>query len=270
MQNTLTVVIGASGKTGRRVVARLTGAGHAVRAVSRRSEPAFEWGDQSTWPAALRGASHAYITYAPDLAAAGAPEAITAFVACAQQAGVQRLVLLSGRGESGAQRCEQIIAGSGLQYAIVRASWFAQNFNEGYLLDSVRNGMIAMPAGEVAEPFVDVEDIADVAFAALTEDGHDGQIYEVTGPRLLTFAQAAAEISAAAGRTVDYLPITSAQFHAALVPTVGPDYADMLTKLCEEVFDGRNASPGDGVAKALARQPRDFADYCRTAAEAWK
>lgn len=264
------LVIGATGKTGRRVAARLTEQGHEVRGASRRSAPPFDWTDPSTWPDALRGVSRVYVTYVPDLAADGAPEIISGFTARAAEAGVERLVLLSGRGEAGARRSEQIVQDSGLDHTIVRASWFNQNFDEGQLLEGVRGGIIALPAGDVAEPFVDADDIADVAVAALTEDRHSGAVYEVTGPRLLTFAQAAAEISAAAGRPVAYLPVSSAQFHAALLPAVGREQADLLTNLCAEVFDGRNAALTDGVAKALGRPPRDFADYCRAAAGAWR
>lgn len=270
MQKPLFLVIGATGKTGRRVASRLIEDGHAVRGVSRRSEQPFSWDDVATWPAALHGVSRAYVTYVPDLAAPGAPAAIAEFTACAAEAGVQRLVLLSGRGEAGAQRCEAIVRDCGLEYTIIRASWFAQNFDEGLLHDAVLSGMIAMPAGNVTEPFVDVDDVADIAVAALTDDRHAGETYEVTGPRLLTFADAAAEISAAAGREVSYLPVTSEQFHAALLATAGADTADLLTNLCEEVFDGRNASIGDGVLKVLGREPRDFADYCRATAGAWR
>ncbi len=89
-----------------------------------------------------------------------------------------------------------------------------QNFTEGYLLDPVREGVIALPAGDVAEPFVDVDDIADVAVAALTEDGHTGRLYELTGPRLLTFAEVAAELSKATGRDIVYVPLGIEEYAA--------------------------------------------------------
>ncbi|WP_238012528.1 NmrA family transcriptional regulator [Dactylosporangium sp. AC04546] len=253
------LVIGATGKTGRRVAQRLAEAGVAVRGVSR---PVFDWERRETWAPALTGVSAAYVTYSPDLAAPGAAEAVEAFVKTATDAGVDRLVLLSGRGEAGAERCEQLMRASDV---VLRASWFNQNFSEGHLLDSVLSGVIALPAGEVAEPFTDVDDIADVAVAALTEDRHAGRLYELTGPRLLTFADAAAEIAEASGRDVAYVSLPAADFHAALVPTLGPALADLLTALCEEVFDGRNASLTDGVQEALGRAPRDFADFCAAA-----
>ncbi len=113
-------------------------------------------------------------------------------------------MLLSGRGEEEAQRCERIVLDTNPAWTIVRASWFNQNFSEGFFVDPLRDGVLALPAGDVGEPFIDAEDIADVAVAALTEAGHEGQIYEVTGPRLMTFAEAVDEIARAAGRELRY------------------------------------------------------------------
>ncbi|NUP46977.1 MAG: NAD(P)H-binding protein [Catenulispora sp.] len=269
----LTLVLGASGKTGRRVAERLTAAGVAVRRGSRTASPAFDWEDPATWPAALDGVTSVYVSFFPDLAVPGAPEAVAAFGEQARQAGVRRLVLLSGRGEVEAQRAEKVIAETGLEWTVVRASWFAQNFSEGAFLDSVLSGEVALPVGDVGEPFVDAEDIADVAVAALTEDGHRGQVYEVTGPRLLTFAEAVAEIARASGREITFAPIPLNAFTGYLAEAGEPqEVIDMLSYLFTEVLDGRNAHIGDGVSRALGRAPRDFADYAAAAAEngAWK
>ncbi|WP_136658246.1 NmrA family NAD(P)-binding protein [Nitratireductor sp. XY-223] len=260
------LVIGATGKTGRRIAQKLEDAGHTVRHGSRNAAIPFDWEDPAGWPAALEGVSAAYVSYFPDLAVPQAPAAITQLTAIAKEAGVTRLVLLSGRGEANARRCEEIVRDSGIDFTLVRASWFFQNFDEGQLLGSVLGGTIAMPAGNIREPFIDIEDIADVAVAALTEARHGGQLYEVTGPRLLSFADVAAEISKASGRTVNYLPVTLEQFHAALSDEAGPQMADMLTALCREVFDGRNESLSDGVRRALGREPHDFSVFCRDAA----
>ncbi|MGK4007073.1 NmrA family NAD(P)-binding protein [Sorangium sp. So ce1036] len=266
MRSDPVLVIGSTGKTGRRIVRRLAEQGYPVTGVSRRSDPPFVWEDPSTWRRALEGIHSVYISYFPDLAAPGATAAIEALTSTAVDAGVTRLVLLSGRGEANAERCERIVRASGASFTLLRASWFSQNFTEGHLLESVHQGVIALPAGDVHEPFVDVDDIADVAVAALTDDRHAGRLYELTGPRLLTFGQAAAEISAAARRKVDYVALSPDAFRTALTEAVGPDYADLLTNLCVEVFDGRNASLGSGVLDALGRQPRDFGDFCRAAA----
>ena len=103
--------------------------------------------------------------------------------------GVEHLVLLSGRGEHHARLGEDVVRNSGLSFTIVRAAWFAQNFSEGYLRDPILAGILPMPGGMIAEPIIDIDDIADVVVAALTEDGHVGELYEVTGPRLMTFAE---------------------------------------------------------------------------------
>jgi len=180
---------------------------------------------------------------------------------------VRRLVLLSGRGAVEAQACEKALTESGADTTILRASWFAQNFSEGMLLDATRSGTIIMPARDVGEPFVDVEDIADVATAALTQDGHHGRIYELTGPRALTFEQVAAEITSATGQLVRFVPVPGDAFHAGMLEAGVPaDEAEIVSFLFREVLDGRNAEPQDGVRRALGRAPRDFGEYARTTA----
>ncbi|MEJ2394794.1 MAG: NAD(P)H-binding protein [Candidatus Thiodiazotropha sp.] len=272
MQQAPILVIGSTGKSGRRIAEKLVASGYPVRHGSRQSTTPFDWERPETWSAALAGVSAVYVSYFPDLAFPGAAEKIEALTRSAAAAGVDRLVLLSGRGEFHAQRCEEIVRHSGLAYTLVRAAWFAQNFSEGYLRDPVLDGMIALPAGDVREPIVDVDDIADVAVAALTEEGHAGQLYEVTGPRLLSFAQAAEELSQAMGQEISYHPITLDEFHAAMLEIGGQIVADVFTDICREVLDGRNASLGDGVQRALGREPRDFSDFCHSAkvAGAWR
>jgi uncharacterized protein YbjT (DUF2867 family) len=180
---------------------------------------------------------------------------------------VERLVLLSGRGEAEAERCERTVQASGMAWTILRASWFAQNFSEGFFRELVLAGEVALPAGLVAEPFVDADDIADVAVAALTEGGHAGQLYELTGPRLLTFAKAVATIAGATGRPVRYVPIPVEAFVAALTSQQVPAEAIALLRyLFTVVLDGRNAVLADGVRRALDREPHDFAAFARGAA----
>jgi uncharacterized protein YbjT (DUF2867 family) len=263
------VVLGATGKTGRRVVERLAARGVPVRAAGRSSQPPFDWEAPATWAPALQGAGPVYVTYYPDLAAPSAPDAIRALAGAAVSSGVPRLVLLSGRGEPEAQRCEQIVRESGTAWTLVRAAWFAQNFSESYLLEGILAGSVTLPAGDVGEPFVDADDIADVAVAALTEERHAGQLYEVTGPRLLTFAQAVAEIGRATGREIRYARVSPQAYAAAMKEAGLPqDVVDLVTYLFTEVLDGRNQSIADGVARALGRPARDFADYARAAAAA--
>jgi uncharacterized protein YbjT (DUF2867 family) len=261
------LVVGGTGKTGRRVADRLRARGVHARVGSRSGDTRFDWDVPASWEPALRGASAAYITYYPDLAAPGAGEAIEAFCERALDAGVDRLVLLSGRGEEEAQRCEQIVQKTGDRWTIVRASWFCQNFDEGAFVDLVRSGEVALPAGDVPEPFVDAEDIADVAAAALTEDGHAGQLYEVTGRRLVTFAEAVEEIGRVAGRPVRYVEVPMDVFASGMLDAGVPDdLVGFLQYLFGEVLDGRNAHLTDGVQRALGRPPRDFTDYVTTTA----
>jgi uncharacterized protein YbjT (DUF2867 family) len=266
MSNPTTLVIGGTGKTGRRVAERLQARGVAVRAASRSSEIPFDWHDVATWEPALRGASAAYISYFPDLAAPGAADAIGALSAVAMRSGVRRLVLLSGRGEAEAQRAERALQESDADWTIVRCSWFAQNFSEGAFAVSIAAGELALPVDSIGEPFVDADDIADVAAAALSEDGHVGRLYELTGPRLLTFAQAVEEIAAAAGRPVRFERIALEEFAGAMTGLgVSDEEVDLLRFLFTEVLDGRNARVTDGVQRALGREPTDFAEYARRA-----
>jgi uncharacterized protein YbjT (DUF2867 family) len=263
----LTVVLGGTGRTGRRVVERLRARDLPVRVGSRAGDPPFDWNDRATWAPALEGAASAYVTYVPDLAVPGAPETVGTLAELAVARGVRRLVLLSGRGEAEAERAERAVAAAGAEWTVLRSSWFDQNFSESFLLEPVLAGEVALPVDRVTEPFVDVEDIADVAVAALTEDGHAGQVYELTGPRLLRFEEAVEEISRASGRSIRFVPLSAERFASALADEGLPDDAVwLLTYLFAEVLDGRNARLGDGVQRALGREPRDFADFARRTA----
>jgi uncharacterized protein YbjT (DUF2867 family) len=238
-----------------------------TRLGSRSGSPAFDWADESSWSAVLDGVGAAYLVYYPDLVAPGAVDTIRRFAKVAVSSGVRRLVLLSGRGEEEAQRAEQAVIESGADWTIVRCAFFAQNFSEKGFEEFVRAGTVALPAPEVGEPFVDADDIADVVVAALTEDGHSGQLYELTGPRLLTFAESVAEIAAAAGRDIDYLTISTEEFIAGLVEQGIPEEeATVFAEIFGTVLDGRNAYLTNGVQRALGRPPRDFTEYARAAA----
>lgn len=271
MSNTLhepILVIGGKGKVGRRVADRLTSRGIDVRIGSRSANPCFDWNDRKTWGAAIDGVQAAYIAYYPDLALPGADEAIRAFTSLAVQKGLKRLVLLSGRGEDEAQRAEQVLMASGADWTIVRPSWFAQNFSENFFLDGILAGEVVFPRDGVLEPFIDADDIADVVVAALTDDRHIGQLYELTGPLMLTFREAIAEIAAAAGRDIRYIPVSVEDYAAELrKQDIPAEFVELLERLTREVLDGRNTYVTDGVQKALGRAPRVFSDYVRATAE---
>lgn len=267
------LVLGGTGKIGRRVAERLSAKGFPVRIGSRSATPSFDWNNESTWRESLRGITAVYISYSPDLAIPGAADAIRAFMSLAATSGIERAVLLSGRGEAEAQLCERIVQESGVPNTIVRASWFNQNFSEGAFVDMVLAGEIALPAGDTPEPFVDADDIADVAVAALTEAGHEGEVYEVTGPDLLTFADIARELSAATGRRIAFTQIPHDAFVDGATAAGAPsDVIWMLDYLFATVLDGRNAHLTDGIERALGRAPKSFAAYARevAATEAWR
>ncbi|QDG75504.1 NAD(P)H-binding protein [Labrenzia sp. PHM005] len=271
MQDKTILVIGATGKTGSRIAKSLEDKGISVRRGSRSAPVPFDWEQPQTWGPALQGVSAAYVSYFPDIAVPGAVEQVEAFTKTAKDAGVEKLVLLTGRGEHHAERAEEVVRRSGLAFTIVRAAWFAQNYSEGALFEPVMAGVLPMPGGDIREPIVDVDDIAAVAVAALTEDGHDGELYEVTGPRLMSFADMAQELSSAIGRTVQHLPISFEKFHAEVARSSGEMIAGVITEIARETLDGRNAHLTDGVQRALGRPPKDFTDYARDAARsgAW-
>ncbi|RPF25355.1 uncharacterized protein YbjT (DUF2867 family) [Streptomyces sp. Ag109_G2-6] len=258
-----TLVIGGHGKTGRRVAERLLLQGREVRIGSRTGEPAFDWHAPATWGPALRDVDRVYVTYQPDLAFPGAADQVGAFAEAAVAAGARRLVLLSGRGEEAARLAEDRLKDSGADWTVVRASWFNQNFDESFFLESVRAGQIALPVADAVEPFVDAGDIADVVVAALADDRHAGRTYELSGPRLLGFGEVAGELSKATGREIAYVPVTDGEFRAALREEGLPEEFAELFAL---ILDGRNAHLVHGVEEVLGRPPRDFADYAREAA----
>ena len=258
------LVLGGTGKTGRRIICRLKRRGIETRIGSRSAGPAFDWQDPDGWDATLKGAHSVYISYTPDLAVPAAKEAILELVHRAKAHGVKHLVLLSGRGEPDAQACERIVQESGIDWTIVRASWFNQNFSEGEFLQLVLSGNITLPVGHVREPFIDADDIADVAVAALTETGHAGEVYEVTGPRLMTFEDVARDIANASGRPVKFVRIPSEDFLQGLRQAGAPDdQIWLLDYLFTNVLDGRNAHLTDGAQRALGRPSKDFSEFAR-------
>jgi uncharacterized protein YbjT (DUF2867 family) len=263
-----TLIIGGTGKTGRRVAQRLERRGVPAAIASRSGTPAFNWNEPASWAPLLSGARAVYLAYHPDVAAPGAAERLGALSRMAVHSGVQRIVLLSGRGEPASLPSERAVSECGAAFTILRCAFFCQNFSEGALLEPVLSGEVAFPAGEVAEPFIDAEDIADVAVEALTRAEHAGKIDDLTGPRLLTFAEAAQCIASATSKSVRYVPVTPEAYRAALAEHVARDEADFWSELFRKLLDGHNAQVSAGVEQVLGRKPRDFAAYVRDAAAA--
>jgi uncharacterized protein YbjT (DUF2867 family) len=268
----MTLVLGGTGKAGSRVAERLWNAGGPVRLGHRSDEPRFDWTDATTWRGALADATAVYVTYQPDLMLPEAAGRVAAFAREAVAAGARRLVLLSGRGEEGAQRAEEAFKVAGAAWTVIRASWFKQNFSEGAFAPALAEGRLALPVGEVGEPFIDAEDIADVVLRVLGDESYVGRTLELTGPRLLTFRDAVAEIARAAGRPIEYQRVTRAAFLKNLAQEgVDAETRSLLAELFTSLLAGRNAVTTDDVEKILDRPARGFAEFAAAAAQtgAW-
>ncbi|WP_160050910.1 MULTISPECIES: NAD-dependent epimerase/dehydratase family protein [unclassified Nocardiopsis] len=264
------LVTGGTGMTGRRLTRLLRERGTEARVGSRTGTPRFDWHDQKTWDPVLEGTTAVYLCYHPDLGFPGAGEIVAAFAARAARHGVRRMALLSGRGEPEAQKAELAVGAEFPGLTVLRCAVFAQNFSEGFLHGPVLEGTVALPAPDVPEPFVDLDDVAEVAARVLTEDGHAGELYVLTGPASVTFTEATRLIGEAAGRAVGYQEVSAEEFVSwAAAAGLPEDDARGLAALLGQILDGRNVEPADGVERALGRPATAFAEYVRRAG-AWR
>ena len=267
MEERKILVIGGKGKTGRKVVERLTKLDKNIRIGSRSEKPSFDWEDSETWTGALNGVDMVYITFQPDLAVPGALKAIKDFTSQAVKSGIKKMVLLSGKGEKEAELCEQVVMNSGVGWTIVRASWFNQNFSESFFLDPIKAGHVALPRAEVRVPFVDTDDIADVVVEALLHETHNDQVYELTGPRLLTFEEVTEEISNASGINIMFDSITIDEYTKMLTGyDVPDDYIWLIKYLFTEVLVEKNSVITNDIEKVLGRKAKDFTEYVKETA----
>lgn len=262
MKREVIAVIGAQGKTGARVINKLSALGLSTRGLSRHSDHVFDWTERGTWASALSGVKAVYVTYYPDLAVPQAQEDMAVFVEVARQVGIEHVVLLSGRGEEGALRAEQVVMQSGLQWNVVRASWFMQNFSESFMAQGIAAGDLVLPKPNAKEPFIDVEDIADVVVAALTQPHLQNRLLEVTGPELLSFDHCVEKISNILGRKIHFTPVpVEAYLSGAKQQGLPDEMAWLINELFVNVLDGRNASTTDTVMQVLDRPARNFDQY---------
>jgi uncharacterized protein YbjT (DUF2867 family) len=265
------LVLGATGTTGRRVAQRLQDASYAVRAASRHGQVPFDWSDPATWEPAVTGAARMYLM-APD----GQPVE-PSFVQLAVDHGVRRIVLLSSQGieAMGDERllaAERTVRDAGVDWTILRPGWFHQNFDEGFFRPAVLAGEVVLPLGEVRQVFVDAEDIAQVAVAALTQDGHAGRTYALTGPRALSFAQAVELIGQASGRSVRFRG-TDGDYLAQRTALGAPEEQARLEVAAFAALRALgDAQPTDAVRRVTGREPKDFAAFAAEAAArgAWR
>jgi uncharacterized protein YbjT (DUF2867 family) len=258
------LIIGATGKTGSRVYKLLCKElpAEKVKAASRHSEIVFDWDDSATWSKALNGVSHIYLTYFPDLAVPASAKHIQDFCDLASQHNIQHITMLSGRGEPAAQACEDILINSGLNWTIVRASWFNQNFSDGFFKTFIDQRQISLPVICVREPFIDIDDIAEIVTQSIIDTSHKNKLYEVTGPELLSFDDIAQQFTAVLGKKVTFSSITPTEFASSMAAAEVPeDVTSLLNFLFTEVLDGRNEYVTDGVEQALGRKPKSFISF---------
>ncbi|MCD0471453.1 NmrA family NAD(P)-binding protein [Flavobacterium sp. JAS] len=263
------LVLGSNGKTGRRVVERLEQVENIeIRLGSRNEKIPFDWEKPETWEAVLEDIDSVYITFQPDLAIPSAEDSIENFTRLATKLGVQKMVLLSGRGEKEAQLCEEMVKQNAKNWTIIQASWFNQNFSESIFLDPILAGVVALPRAEALEPFTDADDIADVVTAVLLDDKHNGQTYELTGPKLLTFKQVIKEIAEVTGRNITFQPLSLEEYNKMLVEYQVPeDHIWLVNYLFEQVLDGRNSTITSDIEKVLGRKAKDFSAYAKETAQ---
>ena len=257
------LVIGGTGKTGRRVAERLIELGHNVRIGGRKTSPVFDWDNPDTYAEALKDMDRAYIVYYPDLAVPGSKEAIAKLTETALKSGLEKVVLLSGKGEKEAEACEDIVANSGLNYTLVRASWFNQNFSEGAFLNFVLNGTVALPMPHAEIPFVDANDIADVVTKVIVDDTYNGQTITVTGPKKQTFKEVVEIMSKAVGKDIRYVPISIDEFKSGMRQAGLPDsYVWLFGYLFQDVLGNpSNQEVSNDLERVLGRKAIDFETY---------
>lgn len=257
------LVIGGTGKTGRKVVEKLIKKDYNVRIGSRNLNPSFDWEKPENWAKSVAGMDMIYITFQPDLAVPGALEAIEKLVKVAIKENVKKLVLLSGKGEREAELCEQVVIHSGIDHTIIRASWFSQNFSESFFLEPILNGFVALPHAEAKVPYVDTGDIADVAVEVLLNKKHNNKIYELTGPELYSFNEVIAYISNATNREINFTSISLSSYVKAMKQQGVPgDFIWLIEYLFSEVLNNPNNSLiTNDIEKILGRPAKDFKTY---------
>lgn len=258
------LITGGTGKTGRRVLRLL---GERGVSASRSGTPPFDWSDPTTWPAVLQNVTALYLVH-PNLGSPQAAEDVAAFARQAATAGVRRAVLLSApTAEEYYVQAEHALGEAGLELTVIRPRWFFQNFSEDFLHDAVLSGELRLPAGDGAEAFIDAEDIAAVAVAALTEDGHADGSYELAGPRLMTFADIVGELSQATGRDIRYVPLTTEVYvDEQRQQGVPEEWVQLSADFYEPIRSGGLATLTTDVQHVLGRPPADFSEYAQRTA----
>jgi uncharacterized protein YbjT (DUF2867 family) len=267
------LILGGTGKVGRRLGQSLTAAGHAARAASRHAAVRFDWAEPATWPDALAGTDGLFII-GPGSATDWSGR-LTSLLTTAQSAGTKHAVLLSARGveflPGGAVgQSEQALREGPLSWTILRPSHFAQNFTEAMFVPV--DGVITTAVGTGAEPFIDVADVADVAAAVLARDTWHETTLELSGPEAITFAEAAAILTQASGTSVRFADESDASHVARLRAAGTPEgYIEWRMAMLGGIRSGADAYLSDGVQAVLGRPATSFREWARreVPAAAW-
>jgi uncharacterized protein YbjT (DUF2867 family) len=256
------LILGGTGKVGRRLTHSLARAGHAPRPASRNLTTRFDWWDYSTWPGALANAEGVFIV-GPGSAADWSPR-LSDLLEAARSSGARRAVLLSARGveflpDGAVAMAERALRDGPLPWTILRPSHFSQNFTEAMF--APHDGLISAPVGTGAEPFIDVADIADVA-AAVLAGGFDGETLDLSGPEAVSFPRAAEILAEASGTPVRFADESDANHVARLRAAGTPEgYIRWRMAMLGGIRRGADAYLSDGVQRVLGRSPAGLRDW---------
>lgn len=273
----------ANSNVGSAIAGRLLERGVALRLGARNAQKArvafpgaevvpLDYQDATSVPAALQDVDALYLASPFDMP----PETTMRVVDLAAQAGVRHVVRLSAMGAQlmdahPLRRVELHIEASGMSWTFLRPNTFMQNFSTTDAEGIRRTGAIIEPAGDGATSFVDARDIAAVGVVALTERGHEGLAYDLTGPAAVTREQVAAAISAATGRAVRYEPVEEQQFEQGMTDAGDPEVAiQTMTNFYRYVRAGQTATLADGVQRVTGRAPIGIEQFALDHAERWR
>jgi uncharacterized protein YbjT (DUF2867 family) len=269
---TLTVT-GALGKTGHHVAEEALANGWHVRSAARRRPDhgewiRFDWTDEETWRPAFAGSDSAYVII--PFRQPGAPERTPHLLEVAADCGVGKIVFLSTLDAEGApednpsRRAELALRELPVRSAVLRPTWFLDNFTAGAFAAMTTAGTLRLPAGDGRIPFIDARDIAAVAVAASALDGPEGRL-PLTGPASVTHHEVAVELAAAFGRPVTYVPTSPEEFVRLMSEAGFPeDYSVFLADALCDVAEGRLHIPvHDTVRQVLGRPGYTVAQFAR-------
>lgn len=258
------LLIGGTGKVGRRLESALRRRGHRVRIASRRAgDVEFDWAEPETYDRAVAGVEAMFII-GPGSATDWSP-LLRDLLARAAEAGVHRAVLLSARGvefhPGGAvDRAEHALREGPVPWVILRPSHFAQNFTEAMFVPV--DGMVRAPVGDGAEPFVDVEDVAEVAASLLTDPSFEHEVVEISGPEAVDFSSAVSHLGEAAGRRFAFVDEPPDQHVERLRAAGTPEgYIAWRMAMLGGIRSGDDAYLSDGVRRVLGRPAISFPEW---------